>query len=84
MEKLEKFILKETEKAVCVEARFFNYITEKERFYKIWVPKSCIVIDEKGFFIKDWFLRNKIEEIFGSRFAGSTSFEGLKIREEVA
>ena len=45
---MKNYIVKETEKAVCVEAKFENTVLENEKNIKIWIPKSCIEkINEK-------------------------------------
>lgn len=79
---MEKFIIKETEKAVYVEARFENTVLESEKNFKIWIPKSCIAKDEKGISIKSWFLQKKISELFNS-YASYVLFAGLKVQGEV-
>lgn len=80
---MDKFLIKETEKAIYVEARFENFVLESEKTFKIWIPKSCIEQKDNGINIKSWFLKNKIEELFGY-MASSVMFLGLKLQKEAA
>lgn len=80
---MEKFIVKETEKAICVEARFENTVLESERNFKIWIPKSCLEETDQGTSVKGWFLQSKIKELFGHN-ANYILFTGLKVQKEVA
>lgn len=74
---MKNYIVKETEKAVCVEAKFENIVLENEKNIKIWIPKSCIEKINEKVVIKSWFVKNKMRELFDKQ-ASYIIFKGLK------
>lgn len=67
VEKINKnMIVKETEKAYQLKVNYTNKFTGNEKEINIWVPKSCTEKTQVGILkIKDWFLKNKENELKG-------------------
>ena len=62
----KNMIEKETEKAYQLKVNYMNRFTGNEKEIAIWVPKSCTEKTECGILkIKDWFLKNKENELKG-------------------
>lgn len=62
----KNMVEKETEKAYQLKVNYINKFTGNEKEISIWVPKSCTEKTEVGILrIKDWFLKNKENELKG-------------------
>lgn len=62
----KNMIEKETEKAVQLKVNYMNKFTGNEKEINIWVPKSCTEKTDCGILkIKEWFLKNKENELKG-------------------
>lgn len=62
----KNMIVKETEKAYQLKVNYANKFTGNEKEINIWVPKSCTEKTQVGILkIKDWFLKNKENELKG-------------------
>ena len=62
----KNMIEKETEKAYQLKVNYMNKFTGNEKEIAIWVPKSCTEKTDCGILkIKDWFLKNKENELSG-------------------
>lgn len=62
----KNMIDKETEKAYQIKVNYMNKFTGNEKKITIWVPKSCTEKTDCGILkIKDWFLKNKENELNG-------------------
>ena len=75
---IERSIIKQTEKAVCIAAIAINYGRNGARInFDMWTPKSVIV---NGMVPMSW-IEKKVEEL-AARFGASSvtfGFEGLRV-----
>lgn len=61
----ENMIVTETEKAYRLKVNYVN-LAGNEKEIEIWVPKSCTEKSDCGILkIKEWFLKNKQQELHG-------------------
>lgn len=56
-------MVKESEKAICVEITLEHPSSNKQFTKSQWLPKSVVTsIEEKSIDVKDWFVNNMINE----------------------
>lgn len=67
---MDKFIVKETEKAILVKAKIENWIVEREKTILVWLPKSAITIENGQIIIAKWVIERNMLRQRGDTFNG--------------